>query len=139
MSKPSTKSSTTHIPLWVSIVVVLGIVLTIVGAVISKVNPTMLTNASQVTDAVRVYADYTFSRNLSLAILLLFLLVMGNRRMLAAFMVLTALIQFVDVINDLTTGDYILATGLLVFVIAFLLGASSLFKRAFWRIDTWRE
>ena len=99
----------------------------------------MLTNASQVTDAVRVYADYTFSRNLSLAILLLFLLVMGNRRMLAAFMVLTALIQFVDVINDLTTGDYILATGLLVFVIAFLLGASSLFKRAFWRIDTWRE
>lgn len=139
MNKHLSKSSTPRIPLWVSIVVVLGAIVTVVGAVISKVNPSLLTNGSQVTDAVRVYADYTFSRNLSLAAMLLFLLLIGNRRILAAFMVLISLIQFIDVINDLIRGAYLLVPGLLVFVIVFLYGASSLFKQAFWRIDAWRE
>src|SRR5436190_18336044 len=119
--------SVVRIPLWVSIVVILGALLTATGAIISKVDPTLLTNGSPMTDAARVYADYMFARNLSLAVMLLFLLAVRARRMLAGFMVLTALIQLVDVINDLTRGAFVLVPGLLVFAIVFLIGAWQLF------------
>jgi hypothetical protein len=131
--------SVVHIPLWVSIVVIIGALLTATGAVISKVDPTLLTNGSPMTDAARVYADYLFARNLPLAVMLLFLLAMRARRMLAGFMVLTALIQLVDVINDLARGAIVLVPGLLVFAIAFLIGAWQLFGQAVWHVDAWRE
>jgi hypothetical protein len=128
-----------HIPFWISIVVIIGALLTATGAVISKVDPTLLTNGSPMTEAARVYADYMFARNLPLALILLFLLAVRSRRMLAGFMVLTALIQFVDVINDLARGAVLLLPGLLVFAILFLIGAWQLFGQAFWHVDAWRE
>jgi hypothetical protein len=128
-----------HIPLWVSIVVILGALLYITGAVISKLDPTLLTNGGLMTDAARVYADYLFARNLSLAILLFVLLIVKARHMLAGFMVLIALIQCLDVINDLARGAFVLVPGLLVFAIVFLFGASRLFGQAFWHMNAWRE
>ncbi len=119
-----------HIPLWISMVVILGALLTATGAIISKVDPTLLTNGSPVTDAARVYADYLFARNLSLAVMLLFLLAVSARRMLAGFMVLTAFIQLVDVINDLARGAFLLVPGLIIFSIVFLIGAWQLFGQA---------
>ena len=133
-----THHSVLYIPLWVSIVVILGALLTTTGAVISKVDPTLLTNGSTMTEAARVYADYMFARNLSLAVMLLFLLGVRARRMLAGFMVLIALIQIVDVINDLTRGDFLIVTGLLVFAIVFLVGAYALFGLAIWHVNVWR-
>jgi len=131
--------SVVHIPLWVSIIVILGALLTATGALISKVDPTLLTNGSPMTEAARVYADYLFARNLPLAVMLLFLLAVRARRMLAGFMVLTAIIQLVDVINDLARGALVLVPGLLVFAIVFLIGAWQLFGQAFWHVDAWRE
>jgi len=131
--------SVIYIPLWVSIVVILGALLTATGAIISKVDPTLLTNGSPMTDAARVYADYLFARNLPLAVMLLFLLAVKARHMLAGFMVLTAFIQLVDVINDLARGALVLVPGLLVFAIVFLIGAWQLFGQAFWHVDAWRE
>src|SRR6516164_2218886 len=128
-----------HIPLWISIVVVLGALLTATGAIISKIDPTLFTNGSPMTDAARVYADYMFARNLPLAIMLLFLLAVKARRMLAGFMVLTAFIQLVDVINDLARGEFLLVPGLLVFAIVFLIGAWQLFGQPIWHINAWRE
>ena len=122
-----TPPSVARIPWWVSLIVILGALLTATGAVISKVDPTILTNGGPITDATRVYADYLFARNLPLAVMLLVLLMIRDRRMLAGFMVLTALIQMVDVINDLIRGDFLLAPGLLVFAIVFLIGAWRLF------------
>jgi hypothetical protein len=43
--------SLAHIPPWINIVVILGALLIIVGAVISKVAPTMLTNGVPMTGA----------------------------------------------------------------------------------------
>ena len=134
-----TPQSFVRIQLWVSIVVILGAVLTATGAVISKVDPTLLTNGGTMTGAARVYADYMFARNLPLAVLLLLLLASRARRMLAGFMVLTALIQVVDVIDDLTRGTFLLVPGLLVFAIVFLVGASRLFGEAVWHVHAWRE
>jgi hypothetical protein len=68
--------------------------LTITGAMISKLDPTLLTNGSPMTEAARVYADYLFARNLALAVLLPLLLAIRARRMLAGFLVLIALIGF---------------------------------------------
>ncbi len=142
MTQPSTQPGDAmqpnNFPLWVTIVVILGALLTLTGAVISKVDPTLLTNGSPMTDAARVYADYMFARNLSLALMLLLLLALRARRMLAGFMVLIALIQVVDVINDLARGAFVLVPGLLVFAIVFLLGAWRLFGQAIWRVDAWR-
>ncbi len=134
-----TPQSVVRIPLWVSIVVILGALLTATGAVISKVDPTILTNGSPMTDAARVYADYMFARNLSLAVMLLLLLALRAQRMLAGFMVLIALIQLVDVIDDLARGAFLLVPGLLVFAVVFLVGASRLFGQAVWHVDAWRE
>jgi len=131
--------SVVRIPLWVSIVVILGALLTATGAVISKVDPTLLTNGSPMTDVARVYADYLFARNLPLAVMLLFLLAVKARRMLAGFMVLTAFIQLVDVINDLARGAFLLVPGLIIFSAVFLIGAWQLFGQAIWHIDAWRE
>jgi hypothetical protein len=129
----------TRIPLWVTIVVILGALLTATGAVISKVDPTLLTNGSPMTDAARVYADYMFARNLSLAVMLLLLLVLRAPRMLAGFMVLITLIQLVDVLDDLARGAFLLVPGLLLFAAVFLVGASWLFGQAVWHVDAWRE
>ena len=134
-----TPQSVVRFPLWVSIIVILGALLTLTGAVISKVDPTLLTNGSPMTDAARIYADYLFARNLSLAVLLLLLLVVRARRMLAGFMVLIALIQLVDVVDDLVRGAFLLVPGLLVFAIVFLLGAGRLFGQAVWHVDAWRD
>lgn len=127
------------VPLWVSIVTLLGALLLIAGAVISKVDPTLLTNGSPMIEAARVYADYMFARNLSLALMLLLLLAVKARRMLAGFMVLIALVQIIDVVDDLLRGAFLLAPGLLVYAVVFLLGAWSLFGQAIWHVDAWRE
>jgi len=61
-SRPSPASdlempqSVAHFPLWVSIVVVLGALLTLTSAVISKVDPTLLTNGNPMTDSARISA-----------------------------------------------------------------------------------
>src|SRR5437588_11319491 len=54
---PRNSQSVSHIPLWVSIVVILGALLIVTGAVISKLAPTLLTNGEAMTGAARVYAD----------------------------------------------------------------------------------
>ncbi|MBA2682791.1 MAG: hypothetical protein H0U76_30910, partial [Ktedonobacteraceae bacterium] len=130
-----TSQSVVRFPLWVSIVVILGALLTITGAVISKVDSTLLTNGSPMTEAVRVYADYLFARNLALAVMLLLLLAVKARRMLAGFMVLIALIQLIDVGDDLARGAFLLVPGLLVFAIVFLIGAWRLFGQAVWHVN----
>jgi hypothetical protein len=119
--------------------VILGAALTAAGAVISKLDAAILANGAPMTAAARVYADYLFARDLPLAAGLLFLLALQARRMLAGLMVLTALIQIVDVLNDLGRGDLVLIPGLLLFAIVFLIGARRLFGRPIWQIAAWRE
>lgn len=134
-----TSQSAVRFPLWVSIVVILGALLTLTGAIISKVDPTLLTNGSPVTETAQVYADYMFARNLALAVMLLLFLAIRARRMVAGLMVLIALIQMVDIADDLARGAFLLVPGLLVFAIVFLVGASRLFGQAVWHVDAWRE
>ncbi|HEX2346897.1 MAG TPA: hypothetical protein VHI51_00545 [Ktedonobacterales bacterium] len=122
-----------RIPLWITIVVILGALLSLVGAVVSKVDPTLLTGGGPLTDAARVYTDYTFARDLAVSIVLLTLLVLRARLPLASVMTLVALIQIIDTLDDLTRGAFALAPGLLFYAILFLLGAWALAGRPRWR------
>jgi hypothetical protein len=82
-----------------------------------------------VTDAVRVYAGYLFSRNLAVAGTLIAAFAVRARRLLAGLMVLTAAIQILDTAVDAATGRWILVPGLLVFAATFLVGAHRLVCR----------
>jgi hypothetical protein len=129
-----------RIPWWVAATVVVGALLLISGALISKVDPTMLVaNGAPLTDAARAYTDYLFARNLPLAVLLVFFLVIRARRMLAGFMVLSALIQILDVVDDLARAEWQLAPGLIVLAVVFLAGAWRLLGQAVWNANTWRD
>ncbi len=133
-------ASGNHAPGWVTLVVVLGALLTAAGAVIALINPTLLSGPDlTVTTAVAVYAHYTFSRNLALSLLLLTTLALRAHRVLAGLMVLTALIQLIDIIDDLTDGRAVLAPGLLLFAVAFLVGATALTGHAPWTHASWRD
>jgi len=123
----------------VSIVVICGAILLTAGAVISKVDPSLLVNGDQITAATRVYADYTFARDVPLAVGLLLLLAIQARQMLAGLMVLIGLMQFLDTLNDLARADFTIVPIVLVFAIIFLVGAWQLFGQAPWHIDAWRE
>jgi hypothetical protein len=60
--------------------------------------------------------------------------------MLAGFMVLTVLIQCIDIVNDLLRGTFLLFLPVVfVFAIVFLLAAGRLFERAIWHVDAWRD
>ena len=139
VSDRKTPQSVTRFPLWVSIVVILGALLTLTSAVISKVDPTLLTNGNPMTASARIYADSMFARELALAVMLLLLLGVRARRMLAGFMVLTVLIQLVDIVDDLFRGAFLLLPVVFVFAIVFLLAAGRLFGRAIWHVDAWRD
>lgn len=125
-------------PWWVYVIVILGTLLLAVGAVISKVNPSLLTGSAAITPATQVFADYTFARDAALVLMLVFLLSIKARRMLAGMMVLIALIQVLDMIDDLIRGDFALVPVVLVFAVVFFIGASKVFGRAAWHVDVWR-
>ena len=128
------------IPGWVVALVGVGALLTAAGAVIALADPAMLLGPhEQVSDAVRVYADYLFARNFALSATLIVTLLIGARRPLAGLMTLTAVIQASDLAVDAATGRWMLAPGLLVFTAAFLLGAHRLVDHPLWRTATWRE
>ena len=59
--------------------------------------------------------------------------------MLACLMALVALIQVVDVFDELVRGAFVLVPGLLAFAIVFLLGAWRLLGRDVLDSKTWRE
>ena len=140
MGEQSAQQATyARIPLWIAVIVIVGALLLLVGAILSKADPTLLTNNSPMPDAARVYADYTFARDLALAIMLLLLLLVRASRMLAGFMVLVALIQVIDILNDLARGAFVLIPGLLLFAILFLIGAWQLSGRPLWQVAAWRE
>lgn len=136
--QPTHATSNARIPLWIVVIVILGALLSLIGAAVSKINPTLLTGGA-LTDAARVYADYTFARDLAVAILLLALLALRARLALVSVMTLVALIQIIDTLDDLARGAFSLAPGLLIFAIVFLLGAWQLAGRPLWQVGAWRD
>ena len=126
------------IPLWVNIAVILGALLMLAGGVIAIIRPEMLVSPhDEINGAVRIYAGYLTSRNVTLAVMLLVMLGLRARKALSNLMVLTGFIQLLDAGIDCVERRWPIVPGVLVFGVVFLLGASRLRGYPFWRRQAW--
>lgn len=122
--------ATLGIPLPWALVTLFAALLLAVGAVIALAHPILLVPpASQITEAVRIYAGYLASRNLALAIMLVVLLVSRARLSLAHLMALVALIQFIDAVIDAAEARWAIVPGVLLLGLLFLFAATRLANR----------
>lgn len=110
------------LPIWIAVVVAVGALLMIAGALLALLRPEMLlAPADEVTRGVRVYAGYLFSRNLVLGCLLVGALFGRFRASLPGFLVLYALIQFGDAIMDCVEGRWAIVPPVVVLGAVFVL------------------
>ena len=126
------------VPAWANVVVVIYAILMAAGGVVAMVKPELLVGPhAQINDAVRTYAGYLTARNLTLAVMLLVLLVMGARRALGNLVAALGLIQLVDCCVDCAEARWTVAPGVLVLGILLLVAAARLSGSAFWRRSAW--
>ncbi len=126
------------LPIWVKVVVVLSSLLMGLGAVIALVQPAMLVGPhAEINQAVRVFAGYLTSRNLTLAVMLLVLLAVGARRALGNLAAVVGVIQLVDFMVDCGEGRWTVAPGVLVLGILLLVAAARISGQPFWRRAAW--
>jgi hypothetical protein len=127
-----------NIPLWVSVLVIAGALLTAMGAVIALVRPAMLVSPQdQINGAVHVYAGYLAARNLALALMLAGLLAIGARRALGNVMALVALVQLLDFCIDCAEGRWTVVPVVLLLGVLFSIGAARLAGTPLWRREAW--
>lgn len=135
-----TPSANRAIPWWLTTIVIIGALLAAAGAFAAIFRPEMLLGSGQtMNDAANVYAGYLVSRGLAVAVMLVALLALGARRLLAGLMVFTALLQLIDAVVDLVEGRLFLLPVLLIYTIAFLIGANWLFGQPFWKASAWQD
>ncbi len=108
-------------PWWLTVIVILGAVLTATGAVLA-----IFASGEHLNTAGHNYADYFITRNMAVAVMLLVTLALRARRVLAALMILTALIQFLDAVTAIATGRPGLVPIDLIFAAVFTFGAARL-------------
>ena len=126
--------------LWVRIVVGIGAVLLIAGALISLWHPILLVSAhDEINPAVRVFAAYTFSRDLGLAIVLATALLLRARATLNGMLLLAGFIQMLDVFTDCLDHRWAIVPGAVVIGAVFFLAAASLSGAPFWKIQAWKH
>lgn len=137
---PARPNEAVVIPVWVGAVVVLGALLMATGAILALVRPAMLVSPhDEISSAVRTYAGYLTSRNLTIAIMLLAALVLRARRMLNSLVLLTALIQVFDAVLDGVEGRWPLVPGVAILGVLFLFSSARLCGYPFWRVEAWRQ
>ena len=128
------------LPWWVPFVVIACAFLLTAGAIVALVNPAMLVGPGEnINGAVRVYAGYLVSRNLSVAVMLVGTLIIRARRALGFVLVLTALIQAMDAGIDCLEQRWALVPGVLIIGFLLLLSASRVSQSGFWKPDFWRD
>jgi hypothetical protein len=114
-------------PLWVQVVVIVGVVLLTAGGFISLLHPALLVSLhDEINSAVRVYAAYTFSRDLAIACMLFIALLLRARTTLSSLMLLTGFIQLLDAFTDVLDHRWVIVPGAVVIGTIFFLGAAAL-------------
>ena len=128
------------IRLWPQAIGVLGALLLAAGAIIALFHPVMLVSPhDEINGAVRIYAGYLASRNLSLAIMLLIALGLGAKRMLNNLLLLIALIQSLDTVLAAVEGRWPIVPGAAVLALLFCTAAAFLSGHPFWQVQAWKQ
>ena len=78
----------------------------------------------------QIFANYTGTRNLAAAAVLLILVAVRSRRVLAGLLVTVALTNLLDAITDLAAQRWPAVPGPIIFTIAYLAAALLLLRRA---------
>jgi hypothetical protein len=126
------------VPVWANVVVVIYAILMAAGGMIAMVKPALLlAPQAQINDAVRIYAGYLTARNLTLAVMMLVLLVVGARRALGNLVAVVGFIQIMDFGVDCAEARWTVAPGVLVLGILLLVTASRISGSAFWHRAAW--
>jgi len=117
----------------------MGVALLSAGAAVGMARPGMLVGAQQETSAaVGILAGYFVARNLGLAVMLLVAMSLRARGMLNGLLLLTGLVQILDVAMDCVEGRWAVVPGVLVLGILFFCAAAGISGRPFWRMGAWR-
>jgi hypothetical protein len=136
----STPNVSAAFPIWVRAVVVIGAVLLTAGALISLFYPTLLVSPhDEINPAVRVYAAYTFSRDLALAFMLSTALLLRARATLNSLLLLTGFILLLDAFTDVMDHRWVIVPAALVIGAIFFLAAAALSGFPFWKIQAWKR
>ena len=107
MTKGASSSTSPTIPAWILGFGILTSLLLALGAGISLLAPQRLAPPRvEVNAAVHVYAGYTFSRDLSLLIVLIIALLRRSRPAVSIVMGLFSLINLFDAVMDVAEGRY---------------------------------
>lgn len=120
-AEASPAATTRTLPWWLTVIVIIGALLTATGAVLA-----IFASGEHLNAAGHNYADYFITRNLAVAVMLLVTLALRARRVLAALMILTALIQFLDAVTAIATARLGLVPIDLIFAAVFTFGAACL-------------
>jgi hypothetical protein len=132
--------TTSPLSWWLQAIVLLGALLMAAGALIALINPAMLVSPhDNINAAVHIYADYLFSRNAALAILLIGALLYRSKGTLNTLILLTAFIQLLDAAVDCMEGRWVIVPGVVVFGLLFLLASARLSGHPFWRKEAWSQ
>jgi hypothetical protein len=112
----------------------------IAGALISLWHPILLVSPhDEINPAVRVFAAYTFSRDLGLAIVLVTALRLRARATLNGMLLLTGFIQMLDAFTDCLDHRWAIVPAAVVIGALFFLAAASLSGAPFWNIQAWKH
>ena len=123
----SASSGPRPVPRWLIALVIVGALLTAAGAAMA-----LFPSADHLNAAGQHYADYFVTRNFALSLFLLVTLARRAWRILPGLMTLTALIQSLDAVTALATGQFGLVPIDLAFAVLFLIGAARLWRHAIW-------
>ncbi len=120
-----------NIPWWLSAIVILGALLMALGAGIALLQPARLASPhDQINGAVHVYAGYFAARALALSILLVAALTLRARALLQSLMLLTVVVQALDLVMDCMEARWAVIPGVVVLGLMFLAGWSWLSRHA---------
>lgn len=135
---PAHSSESSAIPVWSRLIVILGIMLLAAGAIIAVVHPILLVSPQdRIDQATHVYAGYLASRNTALALMLFGTLILRARRTLNILVLLTALIQLLDIAMDLAEGRWAVIPAVLLLGALFLAASASISGCPFWKRAAW--
>ena len=136
---PAQQGDFSSIPVWPRLIVILGIVLLAAGAVIAVVHPILLVSPhDQINEATHVYAGYLGSRNMALALMLLVTILLRAIKALNILVLLTAVIQLLDIGMDFAEGRWAVVPGVVILGALFFAASARISGYPFWKAEAWK-